>query len=152
MGQKLRLNESYQKKSPKISNSDTLRILQTEWCATRWLGNSSLFQSLWTQPQTALFTSLWCSREFYERGIDQCIAIRKVADDWALSLKTLAEEVSRLTCTSLRSSCKFGVILLYSYPYTRTAGAWTVYSFQKFQNAVFLEIFQIPSSEWLKLV
>ena len=35
---------------------------------------------------------------------------------------------------------------------SETAGAWTVYSFQKFQNAVFLEIFQIPSSEWLKLL
>ena len=39
---------------------------------------------------------------------------------------------------------------LYLYK-AETAGAWTV-SFQKFQNAVFLEIFQIPSSEWLKLL
>ena len=30
---------------------------------------------------------------------------------------------------------------------TRTAGAWTYYSSQKFQNAVFLEIFQIHSNE-----
>ena len=28
----------------------------------------------------------------------------------------------------------------------RTASAWTYYLFQKLQNAIFLEIFQIPAS------
>ena len=34
----------------------------------------------------------------------------------------------------------------------RTAGAWTYYLFQKFQNAIFLEIFQISASGLVKLV
>ena len=51
-----------------------------------------------------------------------------ILDRRALSPKTLEEEVARLKYKTLRSRYKFGLILLYSYPYTNLTSQLHMYN------------------------
>ena len=94
----MRLNESYQEKSSKVSNSDTLRILQTEWCTTRWLRNSSLFQSLWRKEIVFVYFSdeIATDKKNWDFALKKrSKPIKKVKDNYLKLLTLCSSDIKR---------------------------------------------------------